>query len=79
MFIDKDLLSYHLKKANTNQNGLAMELGINRTTLIRHLSKGTLTIEELYGTIRFLKLSEEDVKNIFFAKEVAETLPKAAV
>ena len=78
MFIDKDLLSYHLKKANTNQNGLAVELGIDRTTLIRHLSKGTLTIEELYRTIRFLNLSEEDVKSIFFAKEVAETLPQVA-
>lgn len=78
MFIDKDLLSYYLKKANTNQNGLALELGIDRTTLIRHLAKGTLTLGELYATIKFLKLSDEDVKRIFFAKEVAEMLPEAA-
>ena len=71
MFIDRDLLSYHLKKANTNQNGLALELGIDRTTLIRHLAKGTLTLGELYGIIRFLHLSDEDVKKIFFAQKVA--------
>lgn len=70
-FIDRDLLLYKVKQANTTYDALADELGLDRTTWYRHLREGSMTVAEMHEIIRILKLSVEDVLAIFFAKKVA--------
>lgn len=69
--IDRDLLSYYVKKANTTYSALAEQMGIDRSTLNRHLATNTLTVAELYVLISALKLTSEVVFQIFFAEKVA--------
>ncbi|HAC61772.1 MAG TPA: hypothetical protein DCF66_06380 [Lachnospiraceae bacterium] len=69
--IDRDLLGYYVKKANTTYAALAEEMDIDRSTLSRHIATNTLTVAEMYVFIRALSLTKEDVFLIFFAKKVA--------
>ena len=66
--IDRDLLGYYVKKANTTY---AEEMDIDRSTLSRHIATNTLTVAEMYVFITALSLTKEDVFLIFFAKKVA--------
>jgi len=69
--IDRDLLGYYVKKANTTYAALAEEMGIDRSTLSRHIATNTLTVAEMYVLISELKLTQEVVFQIFFAEKVA--------
>lgn len=71
MYIDRDLLLYKVKQANTTYDALISQLGINRTTFYRHLRDNSLTVEEMYKIIRFLNLSDADVVSIFLCRKVA--------
>lgn len=70
-YIDRDLLNLKIRKANTTADAIAAELGIDRGTWYRHLRKGDLTISEIHEIVRILKLTTEDILEIFFAKHVA--------
>lgn len=63
--IDRDLLLYHVKKANTTYDAIAEELGLDRTTWYRHLREGSMTVAEMHEVIRILNLSLEDAIRIF--------------
>ncbi len=70
-FIDRDLLLYKVKQANTTYDAIIKELGIDRSTWYRHLREGSMTVAEMHEVIRILKLSVEDAIAIFLAKKVA--------
>lgn len=63
--IDRDLLLFHVKKANTTYDAIANELGLDRTTWYRHLREGSMTVAEMHEVIRILHLSLEDAIKIF--------------
>ena len=63
--INRDLLLYHVRTANTTYDALASEMGIDRSTLYRHLRAGSLTVAEMHSIIKSLHLSLEDSVNIF--------------
>lgn len=69
--IDRDLLLYKVKQANTTYDAISKELGIDRSTFYRHLREGSITVAELHELIRILKLSTNDVIAIFLAPKVA--------
>lgn len=69
--IDRDLLLYKVKQANTTYDAICKELGIDRSTWYRHLREGSMTVAELHELIRILKLSTNDVIAIFLAPKVA--------
>ena len=71
MHIDIDLFDYVVKRAKTTRDAVASACDCNRSTLYRHLKNGSITVNEMHAIIAFLKLSWEDVVNIFFAKESA--------
>ena len=66
--VDVDLLDYKIKKAGVTREAVASACQCSRTTLWRHLRDCTVTIQEIYGMIKVLSLSEHDVKSIFFAE-----------
>ena len=70
-YVDRDLLNLKIKKANTTNDVIAEELGIDRGTWFRHLRKNDLTISEIHEVIRILHLTTEDILAIFFAQSVA--------
>ena len=63
--IDRDLLLYYVKKANTTYDAIAEELGLDRTTWYRHLREGSMTVAEMHEVIRILHLSLDDAIKIF--------------
>lgn len=69
--IDRDLLSLKIKRANTTNDAVARELGVDRSTFYRHLREGSLTVAEMQSLVKILGLSLEDSIKIFLAPEVA--------
>ena len=70
-YIDQDYLDYKIKAAGTTKEAVAAACGRSRTTIWRRFGNGTVTIADMHAIIVFLKLSEEDVRKIFFAQKVA--------
>lgn len=69
--IDRDLLLYKVKQANTTYDALIDELGIDRSTWYRHLREGSMPVAEMHDVIRILGLSIEDACAIFLCRKVA--------
>jgi transcriptional regulator of acetoin/glycerol metabolism len=69
--IDRDLLLYKVKQANTTYDAICKELGIDRSTLYRHLRDESMTVAEVHKLIRILNLTTNDVIAIFLAPKVA--------
>lgn len=69
--IDRDLLNLKIKRANTTNDAVAKELGVDRSTFYRHVREGTLTVAEMQGIVKILHLSLDDSIKIFLAPEVA--------
>lgn len=63
--IDRDLLNYHIRKANLTNDAIASELGIDRTTWFRHLREGSMTVAEMHEVIKLLGLSLEEAISVF--------------
>lgn len=70
-YIDRDLLNLKIKRANMTNDSVAKELGVDRSTLYRHLREGSLTVAEVHDLGKLLKLTAEDIYEIFFAHAVA--------
>lgn len=69
--IDRDLLNLKIKRANTTNDAIARELGIDRSTFYRHLREGSMPVAEMQDLIRILHLTLEDSIAIFLAPTVA--------
>lgn len=69
--IDRDLLLYKVKQANTTYDAIIKELGIDRSTWYRHLRESSMTIAEMHEVVRILRLSADDVVAIFLSRKVA--------
>lgn len=65
---DKAYFDYKLKISGTTQEAAAKACGLDRSTLRRRFEKGTITLNDMYAIIDFLKLSDEDIARIFFAR-----------
>lgn len=66
--INRDLLLYHVKRANTTYDAIAEELGLDRTTWYRHLREGSMTVAEMHEVIRILHLSVAEAIEIFLCQ-----------
>lgn len=69
--IDRDLLNLKIKRANTTNDAVAKELGIDRSTFYRHLREGSLTVAEMQDLVHVLNLSFDDAIAVFLAPGVA--------
>lgn len=67
--IRTDLLLEVIAKRGTSQRKVAKKLGITDKTFYQKMKKGVFTSTEIYQMIEILSI--EEVKEIFFAKEVA--------
>lgn len=69
--IDRDLLLYKVKQANTTYDAIIEEIGIDRSTWYRHLRENSMPVAEMHEVVRILKLTFDDIIKIFFAGYVA--------
>lgn len=67
--IRTDLLLEVIAKRGTSQRQVAKRLGITDKTFYQKMKKGVFTSNEIYQMIEILSI--EEIKEIFFAKEVA--------
>ncbi|MBE9387876.1 helix-turn-helix domain-containing protein [Vagococcus salmoninarum] len=71
--VNIDKLKGKIRELQTTQECLADEIGINKSTLYRKFKNGgdTFEIWEVQKIVEFLKLSDDEVKHIFFNNQGA--------
>lgn len=65
---DVDAFKEKVKAKGFTLEGLASDMGIDRSKIYRHLVKNKLTVNEMYSIISILSLTQEEVIEIFFAR-----------
>lgn len=66
--VDADAFKAKVKEKGFTLEGLASDMGTDRSTIYRHLEKNKLTVNELHSIISILSLTREEVVEIFFAR-----------
>lgn len=69
--INRTLLKSKLIAKGMTMDGLATDLGIDRTTFYRRLRDATLTVGNVHRIIEVLGLSEQETIAIFLSQSVA--------
>lgn len=69
--INRALLKSKLIAKGMTMDGLASDLGIDRTTFYRRLRDATLTVGNVHKIIDVLGLSEQETIAIFLCQSVA--------
>lgn len=69
--IDKEKLKAKAKEKNTSLDGLAVDLGIDRTTFYRRLRTNKLLVKDVHKIAEVLNLSAAEVVEIFLCPLVA--------
>lgn len=71
--VNVDKLKGKIRERQSTQELLANEMGINKSTLYRKFKSGGNTFEiwEVHKIVEALNLSDQEVKEIFFASERA--------
>lgn len=67
--INRRSLNAAIVKAGTTLEGLANDIGIDRSTLFRRLRNNTLRICDIYKIVEALHLTPQDAVDIFLAEE----------
>ena len=68
--VDVDKLNGKIAECRLTQEGLALELGIDRGTLRRRLNGNTLRIGDVHKICEVLNLTNEEALIIFLHKEL---------
>lgn len=71
MQIDRTALKRKVEDAGTTFDNLAAELGIDRSTLFRRLRTGTIRQKDILKISVVLRLTAQEIIDIFFAPKVA--------
>lgn len=71
MRVNINKLKEKIIENNTTQEGLAEQMGINRSTFYRKIKDdgSKFTVYELYQMVEILKLSSEEVVEIFLSRK----------
>lgn len=71
MRVNINKLKEKIIENNTTQEGLAEQMGINRSTFYRKIKDdgSKFTVYELYQMVEILKLSSEEVVEIFLSEK----------
>lgn len=69
--INRGLLKSKLIAKGMTMDGLAADIGLDRTTFYRRLRNATLTVGDVHKIIVVLCLTAQETIEIFFAQEVA--------
>lgn len=69
--IDKELLKKKAKEKNTSLDGLAIDLGIDRTTFYRRLRTDKLTVKDVHKIVDVLGFSPDETIAVFLCPVVA--------
>lgn len=66
--IDMDELKVKAKAKNTTLDGLAKDLGIDRTTFYRRIRTVTLRVKDIHKIVEVLELTPDETIAIFLAQ-----------
>ena len=69
--INRGLLKAKLVSVGKTMDGLAADIGLERTTFYRRLRNATLTVGDVHKIIEVLHLTAQETIEIFFAPKVA--------
>lgn len=67
--VDVDALKKIVKDKDFTLEGLASDMGIDRSRLYRHLVGNKLTVNEMHMIVEILSLTKREVEEIFFARK----------
>ncbi len=69
LVINRRSLNAAIVKNGTTLEGLANDIGVDRTTLFRRLRNNTLRVCDIYKIVEVLHLTPQDALDIFLAEE----------
>lgn len=69
--INRGLLKSKLVALGMTMDGLAIDIGLERTTFYRRLRNDTLTVGDVHKIIDVLHLTMQETMDIFFSPKVA--------
>lgn len=68
--VNAQMLMGKIKERGTNVEEVAKALGVDKTTLYRHIKSGNFSLPEVFQLKEILSLSEQEAIRIFFGFDV---------
>lgn len=65
--LNKNKLNGKIIERGMTKEGLAMSIGVDRTTLYRRIQNNTLRLTDIQNICRVLNLTNEEILDIFFS------------